>query len=506
MTDPEEMRINSVEISPQQAEPDGAAELERVLSSSGPWDVATKRTVLVILLIVLLAGVWIGRNVLPLVIISGIIAFLLSPVVDLAQRAHIPRSISTLLLFLLLLVALILIPVLLTPVLVRQLVALGSFDVSTTARLWITRLNEAIFGLPNNITVIGFEVPLGDTVDQIQQNFQQFELIPSVSDILTYIQQLISTATTVVSNTAVVGFNVVGGIFSVLIAILVTFFLSLYLTKDAPLIRNYMEGLFPISYQSEFGQVLRHMSYIWSSFFRGQILLSITVGFLIWAILSAFGMPGALLLGILAGLLEVIPNIGPILSMIPAIIIALIQGSPVLEPIGINNFGFALIVVGIYFVVQQLENNILVPRIIGSSVNLHPVVVIIGVAVGLNVGGILGALLAAPIIASLRVLGGYVHAKLLDNPPFENSTLSARRRQRPERYRRVVTGDELKYARAQSSAGKASAEPIKSPPAEPTTATLSRMSPSPSNGDGVDGHPPRPAPADGGVAQGKARG
>ena len=127
-------------------------------------------------------------------------------------------------------------------------------------------------------------------------------------------------------------------------------------------------------------------------------------------------MPGALIFGILAGLLEVVPNLGPILAMIPAVITALIQGSNVLGPMGIDNVGFALITVGIYFLIQQLENNILVPRIIGDSINLHPIVVICAVAVGFSAAGILGALLAPPIVATFRVIGSYVHAKLLDYP------------------------------------------------------------------------------------------
>jgi predicted PurR-regulated permease PerM len=269
---------------------------------------------------------------------------------------------------------------------------------------------------------------------------------------LTYVQQLIGTTTNLVSSTAVISYNVVGGLFSLLITVVVAFFLSLYMTKDAPSIRSYIESLFPTSYQSESMDVLRRMGTVWSSFFRGQLLLSVTVGLLTWGVLTLLQMPGALILGILAGLLEVIPNIGPILAMIPSIIIALIYGSPVMDAVGINNFGFALIIVAIYFVIQQLENNILVPRIIGSSVNLHPIVVIIGVAVGLNVAGILGALLAAPILASLRVLGSYIHAKLLDYQPFFGSD-PADVLQEEVTYRRVVHGDELQEDRAQPAEG-----------------------------------------------------
>src|SRR5690606_29865756 len=120
---------------------------------------------------------------------------------------------------------------------------------------------------------------------------------------------------------------------------------------------------------------------------RGQLILCIVVGITTWLALELAGMPGALLLGILAGALEILPSLGPTLSMIPAVIIALIQGSTVLNEYGVNNFGFALITVAIYFIIQQLENYILVPRIIGRGVNLHPIVVLCGVGIGFNLFG-----------------------------------------------------------------------------------------------------------------------
>jgi predicted PurR-regulated permease PerM len=249
--------------------------------------------------------------------------------------------------------------------------------------------------------------------------------------------------------------SVVGSIFQVLITFLLIFFLSLYMTKDSPSIRHYIEGLFPRNYQSEWIDLLRRMGYIWQSFFRGQLILCIVVGITTWLALELAGMPGALLLGILAGTLEIIPSLGPTLSMIPAVIIALIQGSTVLNEYGVNNFGFAMITVAIYFIIQQLENYILVPRIIGRGVNLHPIVVLCGVAIGFNLFGILGALFAAPVIASLRVLGGYIHAKLLDYPPFQSHPLPPDRRH-TQVYRRTVRGDDLpQRPRVRAKSGEA---------------------------------------------------
>jgi len=122
--------------------------------------------------------------------------------------------------------------------------------------------------------------------------------------------------------------------------------------------------------------------------------------------------------------------------------------------LSINNLGFAAITVGIYFLIQQLENNILVPRIIGDSVNLHPIIVICAVAVGLTTAGILGALMAPPVAASFRVLGSYVHAKLLDYPPFEGRPLS---KGPPRTYRRKVSRRELDARRQQTEAASESA-------------------------------------------------
>lgn len=415
------------------------------VAGSSAWDLATKRTVLVILFIGMIIVLWFSRPVLPLVVVSGIIAYLFSPIIDLAERLHIPRSLATIVLFALVIVGLLLLPIFLIPVLIRQLSTISNFDVPSTVRQLLSWFNQTIYNLPDTVSVLGVDVPIDEAVSQVQSNYQEFDFIPTLAEVLTYIQQLIITTTNVVSTTAFISFNVVGGIFQVMITILIVFFLSLYMTKDAPSIRAYLAGLFPVSYQSEVVDLFRRVGYIWQAFFRGQILLSVVIGVVTYLVLTAVGMPGALLLALLAGFLEVIPNLGPVLAMIPAVVIALIQGSPVMLDLGINNFGFALITVAIYFIIQQLENNILVPRIIGSSVNLHPIVVICGVAVGFNIFGILGALLAAPTIASIRVLGGYIHAKLLGYDPLVLGEPVRKRSQ--VIYRRSVTGDELALAR-----------------------------------------------------------
>lgn len=402
------------------------------------WDVATKRTVLVIMLVVGVGIFWISRPVLTLLIIGGIVAYLLNPIVDLCERLRIPRSVSTIVLYLLLLVALILTPVLLLPVLLTQLSSL-SFNVPYTANLFVGWMQRTVANLPPSVEILGFRFDLTGFYQSFQASINQDltrQWLPTPQDILSYINQAIGTATSVLSTSVSVGFSVVGGVFAVLFFFFVLFFISLYLTKDAPKIRAYVEGLFPRAYQSELGDLFARIGHIWQAFFRGQIILSTSVGVSTWLALTLAGMPGALILALLAGALEIIPNLGPIIAMIPAVIVALIQGS---DSLTISNFNFALLTVGIYFIIQQFENNLLVPRIIGNSVNLHPVVVICGVVIGANLAGVMGAFLAAPVIASLRMLGAYIYNKLIDNPvalepPPQES--------RDTFYRRIVRGDD----------------------------------------------------------------
>ncbi len=412
-----------------------------VLPESTAWDQATKRTAVVILLVVSALIFWMSRSVLTVLVLAFIISYLISPIVDLLERIRVPRGLSTVIIYLMLLVVIIVSPILLIPVLINQLTDLLVVDVPRTTQALIMALQTWVNNLPSQLEIMGFAINIDGIVGQLQSTVNgelAFQVLPSARDLLEYFNRLISTATNVVGGTALIGFTLVGGIFNIFLFLLFLFFLSLYMTKDAPKIRHYVEGLFPESYHSEAAELIREMGNIWQAFFRGQLLLSLLVGVVTWAILSLLGMPGALILGLIAGALEVIPNIGPVLAMIPAVIVGLIQGSNLLD---IGNLQFALLIVGVYFVIQQLENQLLVPRIIGDSVHLHPIVVLCGVVVGASVAGVLGALLAAPVIASSRVVGSYVHAKLLDYDPIRNRTAETKKLQHQYVYRRVVIAE-----------------------------------------------------------------
>jgi len=127
---------------------------------------------------------------------------------------------------------------------------------------------------------------------------------------------------------------------------------------------------------------------------RGQLLLMTVIGVVTYIGLTALGIPYALPLAIIAGLLEAVPNIGPTLASLPAIAIALFTISPTM----------AGIVVLLYVVIQQLENNIIVPKIMASAANVSPLIAIVVIITGLKLGGVVGTLLSVPLFLFVRTI------------------------------------------------------------------------------------------------------
>jgi predicted PurR-regulated permease PerM len=186
------------------------------------------------------------------------------------------------------------------------------------------------------------------------------------------------------------------------------------MTLTADEMNSWYADLIPPGYGPELTGLISRIRRSWTGFLRGQIFLMFVIGTITWLGGSILGLPQALLLGVIAGLLELIPSVGPVLAAIPAVLMALLFGSTHFD---INHLVFALIVVAFYALVQLLENQILVPRIMGDAVDLPPLVVLIGTIAGASAFGILGALLATPVVATGNLVFRYVYQKIIEAPP-----------------------------------------------------------------------------------------
>lgn len=352
---------------------------------SNEWSRTTKRLVVVGLIIVALLVLYFFRALLPPVGIAIVLAYVLKPLADLVQqRTRLPRTLSVLLVYLVALLLLSLIPVTIVPYAVDRIGRLST-NLQQLA-------DQLVAFLSQPFSILGYTLSLGDMMGDVQGTLQDL-LQPFATQTVSLVFNVLSSLLWVIS-----------------IAII-----SFYLVKDANQMREFLDSLAPAGYTEELRNLREAINQVWKAFFRGQVVLGVVVGLVVWIAMSIVGLPQAGLMGLLAGLLEVIPTFGPVLATIPAVLIAFFQGSVYLP---LSHFWFAVLVLGIYILIQQVENAYLVPRILGRRLQLHPVVVFIGVLAGGLVAGTVGVLLAAPIIGTLRVLLRYAYAKLLDQDPF----------------------------------------------------------------------------------------
>lgn len=181
-------------------------------------------------------------------------------------------------------------------------------------------------------------------------------------------------------------------LFDNILTIILLLVLTFYLLMEKDNVENRIANLF-IGREERAKKSIIQIEEKLGSWLRGQVILSLIIGVLSYIGLIILNIPYALPLAVLAGVLEAVPVIGPIISSIPAILIALTI-SPIL----------ALITASIYFVIQQAENNLIVPQVMKRAVGLNPLVVILTIAVGSKLLGISGALLAVPIAAVIQIV------------------------------------------------------------------------------------------------------
>lgn len=201
------------------------------------------------------------------------------------------------------------------------------------------------------------------------------------------------------------------GILGAIVAYIIVPVWAFYLLKDRPALVAAAERSLPEPWRADVRAVSGLALRVFGQWLRGQVILGLTVGVATFVGLLVLGATVdpvfsrfAIFLSVVAAVFELLPIIGPILSAIPAVLLALTAG---LQP--------ALAAVLLYTIVQQVENNVLVPKIQGEAVELHPSIVMVALVVGGAIGGLLGAILALPITAAARDVFRYLFHRL-DEP------------------------------------------------------------------------------------------
>lgn len=310
----------------------------------------------IIFTVLLLGLIWLLHQISSIILglfVSVLLMTALHPVVELLGRLRIPRILSIIIVYLLLIAFIGWGLAGIVPPLVDQ-----------TTNL-VERLPLILSQFSNLLTSIGIK---GVTPDILYGQISQLGTLPA--NIVSFLISLFS--------------NIIG-VFTVLV---ITFYLLLQRNN----LNNYLAILFGERRKDQARKVIDKLEYRLGGWVRGELILMSAIGTLTYIGLILLGIPYALPLAIMAGILEVVPGIGPILSSVPAIIIGL-----TISPI------MAVAVSALYFIIQQLENSLIVPNVMQRVAGVNPLVTMISIAVGFKLAGILGAILAVPIVIVLHV-------------------------------------------------------------------------------------------------------
>jgi predicted PurR-regulated permease PerM len=213
------------------------------------------------------------------------------------------------------------------------------------------------------------------------------------------------TITTALQSGIVRTFSVLTSTVSFIIGMSVVPFWLFYLLNDSAKAQRGLLGLIPARFRADFRNLLRITDGIFGAYLRGQLLLCVFIGVMATVGLMVLGVQYSALLGLLAGIFEILPFIGPILGLVPAVIVATIQ-TPLL----------GLWTLILFIAIQQIENLFLVPRISGQAVELHPTIIMVVLVVGNEVAGLWGMILAVPLAAVLRDVFKYFYLRFQDEP------------------------------------------------------------------------------------------
>jgi len=309
------------------------------------------------------------KGIIFIIFISIILALIMNPVVDRMQKKNIPRVAGAASLFLAAFIFFGLLVYIVAPPLAKELGALASHFPTYVKNIG---LDYAAISDQNLIIDSSFDYKISEPLQNIL-----FEASKSLKDV-----------------TSNILFGILGFLGGLLSAALI-FVISFYLIVEENGVEKFVQTLVPVEYRNQALRIIKKVEIKLGKWFIGQLFLGFIIGLVTFIGLSIIGVPYALVLGIIAGALELIPYIGPILSAIPAIAIAFT----------ISPFLAAATLI-LYFFIQQFENYLIVPKVMEKSVGLHPVIIIIAMLIGGQFAGIMGIILAIPVTTIISIVLG----------------------------------------------------------------------------------------------------
>jgi predicted PurR-regulated permease PerM len=367
---------------------------EPAAPESPPWRSSTRIVGAIVLLLLIAGLLYAVRRLLLPVLLGLLLAYMLAPILDwVRRRTRMPRLAAAVVIFFIL------------------LLVLGG--AATGIGLAAT---QQLGGLIEDLILLSDQLP--DQINQIAQaevvlgpwtfDLSRINAEPLVSALASILQPLLSQTGTLLASLASATASAVGAVAMVAI-------LAFYMLVDMEGAEERLAAWAPPDLRHDSLRLFQATTQVWRAFVRGQLVLSLVLGLVVAAVLSLLGVRFSLVLGLLAGVLDIVPFFGPFIAGVISVIVALFQGS---NWWGLHPVAFAAVVLGVFLVIQQVENNILVPGILGRSLEMSPLTVLLAAMVGGSLAGIAGVLLAQPVTAMLRVWFTYFYRKTAGLDPW----------------------------------------------------------------------------------------
>ena len=356
---------------------------------------SARRWQLFAIVLVIGALLWILRPVVTPFAIAAMLAYLGDPFADRLERLGCNRAVAASIVFLLMTLVLAGSIVLLVPLIQRQVVHLIS-SIPTYAEWVRTSL-----------------LPWLQQKLQLPPDTFNFDSI--LANIKAHIGTVGNLAAIVLGYATRSGLTIIGWVTSLVLIPVVTF----YLLRDWDVMIAKIDGLLPRAYQPTVAQLARDSDSILGAFVRGQLLVMIALGVFYALALWAIGLDVGPLIGMIAGLVSFVPYLGFITGLLASLIAALVQYHDW------QHFALVLLVFGVG---QALEGYVLVPRLVGGKIGLHPVAVIFAILAFGHLFGFLGVLLALPAASVLMVLLRYAHERYTASALYDSRAAAAAER------------------------------------------------------------------------------
>lgn len=324
------------------------------------FTIATGSIIKVIVIFALLGFLYLIRDIIAIIFISIVVASALDPWIDGLQKRKIPRAVGILVIYL-------------------AIIGIISLAIALIVPPIVDQVRQITSSFPDYY----------DKLVQFYSNFQEFSnrygvegsvqnSLNSLSDSLAQLGSGIFTASS----------RFFGGVITLFAVMVIVF----YMTIGEAGIKEFFRSVAPSKYQPYLVQKANQVQRKLGQWLRGQLILSLIIFVLTFVGLTLIGVKYALILALIAGITEFIPYIGPIIGAIPAVFLTFAD-SPIK----------GLVVVILYLIIQQLENQIIVPKVMQKSVGLNPIVVIIVMLIGAKIAGIVGVILAVPTATIIKI-------------------------------------------------------------------------------------------------------